>query len=60
MFKDGNYQTLHTVKEEQIEGLYENVPLNYDPMKQMPPSQDLTPVKLFTSSIMAWEKKFYE
>ena len=57
MFKDGNYQTLHTVKEEQIEGLYENVPLNYDPMKQMPPSQDLTPVKLFTSSIMAWEKK---
>jgi len=57
MFKDGKYQTLHTVKEEQIEGLYENSPLNFDPMKQMPPSQDLTPVKLFTSSIMAWEKE---
>ena len=56
MYKDGKYQTLHTVKEEQIEGLYENRPLNFDPMKQMPPSQDLTPVKLFTSSIMAWEK----
>ena len=57
MFKDGKYQTLHTVKEEQIEGLYENTPLNFDPMKQMPPSQELTPVKLFTSSIMAWEKE---
>ena len=57
MYKDGKYQTLHTVKEEQIEGLYENTPLNFDPMKQMPPSQDLTPVKLFTSSIMAWEKE---
>ena len=57
MFKDGKYQTLHTVKEEKIEGLYENRPLNFDPMKQMPPSQDLTPVKLFTSSIMAWEKE---
>jgi CMP-N-acetylneuraminic acid synthetase len=59
MYIDGRYQTLHTVKEEQIEGLYENTPLNFDPMKQMPPSQDLTPVKLFTSSIMAWEKESF-
>ena len=57
MYKDGKYQTLHTVKEEQIEGLYENKPLNFNPIEQMPPSQDLTPVKLFTSSIMAWEKE---
>ncbi len=57
MYKDGKYQTLHTVKDEQIEGLYGNRPLNFDPMKQMPPSQELTPVKLFTSSIMAWDKE---
>ena len=57
MYKEGRYQTLHTVKEEQIEGLYENIPLNFDPMKPMPPSQNLKPVKLFTSSIMAWEKE---
>ena len=61
MYKDGKYQTLHTVKEEQIEGIYENKPLNFDPMKQMPPSQELTPVMVFTSSIMAWDaNKFRE
>lgn len=61
MFLDGNYQTLHTVKEEQIEGLYNGDPLNFDPMKPMPPSQELTPVQIFSSSIMAWNThKFKE
>ncbi len=60
-FNDGEYQTLHTVKEEQIEGLFKGKPLNFDPMKQMPPSQDLIPVQLFSSSIMGWEvNKFRE
>ena len=58
-FKSKNLQTLHTVKNEKIEGLYEGTPLNFDPLKPMPPSQLLTPVKLFSSSIMAWNvKKF--
>jgi CMP-N-acetylneuraminic acid synthetase len=60
-FKSKNLQTLHTVKNEKIEGLYEGTPLNFDPLKPMPPSQLLTPVKLFSSSIMAWNvKKFRE
>ncbi len=60
MCKDG-YQTVHTVKDEQIEGLFDGKPLNFDPMKPMPPSQELTPVKIFASSIMAWETaKFRE
>ena len=60
-FIEGNYQTLHTVKDEKIEGLYEGRALNFDPMKPMPPSQLLTPVQLFSSSIMAWEtNKFRE
>lgn len=61
MFLDGGYQTIHTVKNEQIEGIFENIPLNFDPLKQMPPSQDLIPIKLFTSSIMVWDaRKFKE
>ena len=61
MFIEGGYQTIHTVKEERIEGLFDGTPLNFDPTKQMPPSQELTPVYLFTSSIMAWDtKKFKE
>ena len=59
--KNKKLQTLHTVKNEKIEGLYEGIPLNFDPLKPMPPSQLLTPVQLFSSSIMAWEvKKFRE
>jgi CMP-N-acetylneuraminic acid synthetase len=61
LFLEGGYQTVHTVKEEQIEGLFNGIPLNFNPLKQMPPSQELTPVKLFTSSIMAWDtRKFKE
>ena len=60
-FKTNNLQTLHTVKNEKIEGLYDGKPLNFNPLKPMPPSQLLTPVQLFSSSIMAWDvKKFRE
>ena len=55
LFLDKGYKTVHTVKKEQIEGLYAGRPLNFDPTKQMPPSQDLEPIYLFTSSIMAWD-----
>jgi CMP-N-acetylneuraminic acid synthetase len=60
MFIEGEYKTVHTVKEEQIEGLYEGKPLNFDPLKEMPPSQELEPVKLFTSSIMAWDTEKFK
>lgn len=60
MFISDNYQTVHTVKDEQIEGLFDGIPLNFDPEKQMPPSQELIPVKIFTSSIMAWDTKKFK
>jgi CMP-N-acetylneuraminic acid synthetase len=60
MFLEGDYKTVHTVKDEQIEGLYEGQPLNFDPLKQMPPSQELTPIKIFTSSIMAWDTQKFK
>ncbi|MFH1727676.1 MAG: cupin domain-containing protein [Pseudomonadota bacterium] len=53
--------TLHSVKKEQIEALYDNKPLNFDPMKQMPRSQDLKPAMLFSSGIMGWNtRKYFE
>lgn len=61
MCKDDGYETVHTVKNEQIEGIFSGTPLNFDPLKKMPPSQELEPIKLFTSSVMAWDtKKFKE
>jgi len=58
---EGGYDTLHSVKQEQIEALYEGKPLNFDSMKIMPRSQDLKPVMLFSSGIMGWRtEKYFE
>ena len=58
---EGDYDTLHSVKQEQIEALSDGKPLNFDPMKPMPRSQDLTPVMVFSSGIMGWKTdKYFE
>lgn len=60
MLEEG-YDTLHSVKREQIEALYDGKPLNFDPMKPMPRSQELKPVMLFSSGIMGWRTgKYFE
>lgn len=58
---EGNYDTLQSVKEEQIEALYSDKPLNFNPKGMMPRSQDLKPVMLFSSAIMGWKTdKYFE
>lgn len=52
---DNNYDTLHSVEEKRIESIYKNKPLNFDPMKIMPKSQDLMPIYFFSSGIMGWK-----
>lgn len=54
-----DYDTLHGVKKEQIEGLFKGKALNFDPLKKMPKSQDLEPVFLFSSGIMGWRVSRY-
>ncbi len=53
------WTALHSVKEERIEGLFRGQPLNYDPCKDMPRSQDLEPIVLFCSAMMAWDVSAY-
>lgn len=53
------YDTLHSVKKEQIEALFRGKALNFDPLNPMPRSQDLTPIFLFSSGIMGWRTKKY-
>ncbi len=55
MYKEQDCKTVHTVKNEQIEGLFQGKPLNFDETKPMPPSQELVPVQIFASSIMLWD-----
>ncbi|OGX07877.1 MAG: CMP-N-acetylneuraminic acid synthetase [Omnitrophica WOR_2 bacterium GWA2_47_8] len=57
--KDNNYDTLHGVKQERIEGILKGKTLNFDPLKIMPKSQDLEPIMLFSSGIMGWKSKVH-
>ena len=52
----GKYETMISVKNVQIESIYNNKPINFDQMKKTPPSQFLTPVKSYACGIMGWEK----
>lgn len=54
MFEQDGADTVLTVKEIRIEGLLNGRPLNFDPTKQMPRSQDLTPLFVFCNGILAW------
>lgn len=56
---DEDLDTLHGVKLEQIEGLFNGKALNFDPLKKMPRSQDLEPVMIFSSGIMGWRTPKY-
>ena len=54
MFDNDGADTVLAVKEIQIEGVFNGQPLNFDPTKQMPRSQDLTPFFVFCNGILAW------
>jgi len=43
----------------QIECVYKNNPVNFDPEKISPPSQDVTPVQSYACSLMLWNKINY-
>lgn len=51
--------TLISVKDEQIGCVYKNEPINFSRDKQNPPSQEMTPVKVYTTGIMGWKADTY-
>ena len=54
---DGDFDTMLSLKREQVEGFYQKKPINFNPMVQMPRSQDLIPIYLHCSTILAWKSK---
>ena len=54
---EGNFDTMLSVKREQVEGFYHWKQLNFNQMEQMPRSQDLEPIYLHCSTILAWRSK---
>ena len=53
----GDFDTMLSVKREQVEGFYKGKPINFDQLDQMPRSQDLEPIYLHCSTILAWKSK---
>jgi CMP-N-acetylneuraminic acid synthetase/quercetin dioxygenase-like cupin family protein len=56
---EGDYETMISVSDVQIECMYNNTPINFDQKKQTPPSQLLTPIKAYACGIMGWESKYF-
>ena len=54
---EGDFDTMLSVKREQVEGFYQWKQLNFNQMEQMPRSQDLEPIYLHCSTILAWKSK---
>ncbi len=52
---DGDFETMISVSNVQIECIYKDKPINFDQTKQTPPSQLLEPIKSYACSLMGWE-----
>jgi CMP-N-acetylneuraminic acid synthetase/quercetin dioxygenase-like cupin family protein len=51
--------TLISVSNQQIECVYNGRPINFDPMKISPPSQEVIPVHPYACSLMGWSTENY-
>ena len=54
-FEEGDYDTVISVKEEQLQTFYRNEPLNLDLSKKLPMTQDLDPVQLCCWTVCVWK-----
>ncbi len=59
MFEKG-CDTVLAVEERRIEGVINNLPVNWNPKAPMPPSQLLEPVYLFSNGILAWRVEVFQ
>lgn len=56
-----NYDTLVSVKDAQIGCVYDGEPVNFSKALPNPPSQEMNPVKVYTTALMGWKcSKFKE
>lgn len=55
-FVAGDYDTLLTVREEQLHAFMGGKPLNVDPTRKIPMTQDLAPIQLVTWNFCFWKR----
>ena len=56
---DGNFETMISVSNVQIESIYKDRPINFNQTKKTPPSQLIEPIKAYACSLMGWEVQRY-
>jgi len=49
---DGEFDTMVSVANVQIESIYKGIPINFDQRKKTPPSQELEPIKAYSCRII--------
>jgi CMP-N-acetylneuraminic acid synthetase len=59
-FCEGNFDSLITVREEQVHCLYNDQPLNFKEIETFAKTQDLLPVQRFVYSVMMWRNKVFQ
>jgi len=57
---NGDFETMVSVSNVQIECIYKNKSINFDQTKQTPPSQLLEPIKSYACSLMGWEVRRFK
>ena len=56
----GEVDTLVSVKEERIGCVYDNMPINFAKNKKNPPSQEMTPLQVYATSLMGWNVEAFK
>jgi CMP-N-acetylneuraminic acid synthetase/quercetin dioxygenase-like cupin family protein len=56
---EGDFDTMVSVTDQQIECMFKGKPINFDQKKVTPPSQEVTPVQPYACSLMGWKKENY-
>lgn len=54
-----DYETVVSVKNAQIGCVYKNQPINFSRIKNNPPSQEMTPVQIYATSLMGWGRESF-
>lgn len=58
-FEENGFDTLITVKNEQLHSFYCNKPLNFDTNALLPATQDIEPVQVCTWTVSIWKKESF-
>ena len=59
MMLEKKLETLISVEDKQIACVYEDGPINFDKLIPNPPSQTMTPVKVYATALMGWQSKAF-